>query len=130
MLGEMIGELRGRTIGQRALPDGKLETSIQQSGKFLGVEFNSTATFWAEQRPDGTIYGEGQGVGMGKDGEMVSFKGAGVGWFTGPGKVLYRGTLYFWTSSQKIARINKVATVYEYEADETGANIIKIWEWK
>ena len=38
MLGELIGEFKGRNIGWRVLPDGKIETTAQGMGKLLGVE--------------------------------------------------------------------------------------------
>jgi len=34
------------------------------------------------------------------------------------------------TASPKLARLNSVALVYEYEVDENGNAHVKGWEWK
>jgi hypothetical protein len=38
--------------------------------------------------------------------------------------------LFFWTASQKLARINNACGAFEYEVDGTGAGVSKVWEWK
>src|SRR5262249_40104372 len=75
MLGEMIGEETGKITGTRVLPSEgggpKVETSFQGTGRYLGIEVTDIGTYWAVMRPDGTLYGEGQGVVMAKDGGMA-----------------------------------------------------------
>ena len=44
--------------------------------------------------------------------------------------VSWRGALYVQTASPKLARLNSVALVYEYEVDENGNAHGKAWEWK
>ena len=131
MLGEMIGEERGKTSGQKVLPDGKVEVSFEATGKILGFETTDMGTYLSEMMPDGTIWGEGQGIEITKDGEMASWKGTGVGRFTGKGGATsFRGAIYYRTSSQKLARLNGIAVVFEYETDENGNTHGKSWEWK
>ena len=130
MLGEMAGEARGKVTAQRVLAGGRVEVSFQQSGKILGAEAVELGTYVSEMRTDGTLFGEGQGVDMFKDGETAMWKGSGVGKFTGPGAVSFRGAIYYQTASQKLARLNSVAAVFEYESDENGNTHAKIWEWK
>jgi hypothetical protein len=135
MLGEMIGETRGKITGNRVLPsDGqapKIESSFQESGKMFGMEVTDMGTYWSVTRAGGMLYGEGQGITMIKDGEMASWTGQGVGKFTGRGgAVSFRGALYYQTSSSKLARLNSVAVVFEFEVDETGNTHGKFWEWK
>ena len=36
MVGELIGEFKGKNIGYRVLPDGKMEVSGQGTGKSYG----------------------------------------------------------------------------------------------
>ena len=60
---------------------------------------------------------------------MATWKGGGVGKFTGGG-VSYRGAIYYSTASQKLARLNGIATVFEFEVDADGNTQSKIWEWK
>lgn len=135
MLGDKLGEERGKITGRRVLPsDGggpRVETSFEASGKLLGIDAMGMGTYWSVVRPDGTLYGEGQGVVMGQGGEMASWTGQGVGKFTGPGgAVSFRGALYYQTASAKWARLSGVAVVFEYEVDASGQTHDQSWEWK
>ncbi len=131
MLGEMLAEERGKITAQKVLPDGKVEVSFQATGKILGMDETSIVTYSSEMRPDGTLYGEGQGVLMTKDGDTASWKGSGVGKFAGRGgAVSFRGAIYYQTTSPKLSRLNSVAAVFEYETDENGNTHGKSWEWK
>ncbi|MEW5959525.1 MAG: hypothetical protein AB1801_17510 [Chloroflexota bacterium] len=136
MLGERIGEETGRITGQRVLPtEGggpKVEVSFEGTGTLLGVEITDMGTYHSAVRPDGTLFGEGQGIIMTRDGEMASWKGQGVGRFTGRGAaVSWRGAIYYQTASQKLARLNSVAAIFEYEVAEDGKTVQSaLWEWK
>ncbi len=135
MLGELLAEERGKTTGFRVLPsDGhgpKVEVSFQASGKLLGVEANDMGTYWSIVRPDGTLFGDGQGIVMTAEGDMASWSGQGVGKFTGRGRaVSWRGTVYYQTTSERLARLNGIAGIFEYEVDEEGNTHSKLWEWK
>ena len=81
-------------------------------------------------RPDGTLYGEGQGVIMGKKGHLATWVGQGVGMIKKDGAVSYRGALYYQTSSPGWARLNSVAGIFEYEVDVQGNTQAQLWEWK
>jgi hypothetical protein len=132
MLGELIGETRGKRVVRRMLSSdpAKVEVTFEDSGKMLGVDVSGFGTYSSEVRADGSIYGEGQGVYMGTDGEMLTWKGSGLGKFGEGGAVSYRGILYYRSPSQKLARLNTVAGVFEYEVDANGGTHAKIWEWK
>jgi hypothetical protein len=132
MLGEQIGEFRGKRLLRRVLSSDPLrvEVTFEDSGKILGVEINDFGTYTSQVRPDGLIYGEGEGAFMTKDGEAVSWKGSGLGKFKEGGALSYRGILYYKTTSQKLARLNTTATVFEYEVDAKGDTSTKLWEWK
>ena len=83
MLGEKIGEISGKIIMQRVLPnlggDPKMETSFQATGSVLGTNVSDTGTYCTVLRTDGTQYGEGQGVMVIGDGEIATWTGQGVG---------------------------------------------------
>jgi len=133
MLGEMIGESRGKRTGRRVLstsPRLRVEVSFEDSGKIRGIEYNGITTYWAESRPDGSLYGEGEGVYLLRNGENITLKGAGCGTVKADGAVSYRGAVYFYTSSAKLASLNTVATVFEFEVDASGNTQSKFWEWK
>ena len=132
MLGEVIGESHGKVGVPRVLDEhGKVEVSEQGSGKLMGMEVTNWITFWAVPRPDGTLWGEGQGTSTTRDGEFVTWKGHGIGQLTGRGGAAsWRGALYFQNASPKLARLLKTPAVYEYEADENGNTHLKLWDWK
>lgn len=134
MLGELICELRGKRTARRVLStDGggfRVEVSFEDSGKLLGVEANDIGTYSSASKPDGTLYGEGQGVLLMPDGGMATWKGQGVGRFLAGGAVSYRGAIYYSTATPKLVRLNSLAGVFEFEVDANGNTHSKIWEWK
>lgn len=133
MLGEEIGQETGKVLSRRVLSvDGgaKMEVSLQATGKLLGIETRSTITYWASVRPDGSLYGEAQGLVVGKGGEQATFKAQGAGKLLDGGAVSYRGAQYYFSNSPKLSRLNTIAAVFEYEADAEGNTKSKLWEWK
>ena len=42
----------------------------------------------------------------------------------------WRGPTYYQTTSQKLARLNEVVVIYEWEVDENGNIQGDFWEWK
>lgn len=135
MLGEELGEETGQITGMRVLPDestgSRVEVSFQATGTLLGAHVNDMGTYISAPRPDGTLFGEGQGIQMTADGEMAAWRGQGAGRFTGHGAaVSWRGAIYFQTTSQRLAPLNGIAVLYEYQTDESGKAAAKFWEWK
>lgn len=134
MQGEKIGEASGKVTSRRVLanPGGgpKMETSFEASGRLLGVEGTETGTYWSVVRPDGSLFGEGQGIMMGKGGELATWVGSGVGTIRKDGGVSYRGAIYYQSSSAAWLRLNTVAAIFEYEVDAQGNSRSQLWEWK
>ena len=135
MLGEALGEEIGQITGTRVLsigPSGpEMEVSFQADGTVLGVHATDMGTYTAVTRADGNLYGEGRGALMTQDGELVTWKGQGVGRFLGRGTAIaWRGAVYYETTSKKLSRLNGIAAVYEFEVDEGGKTSSKIFEWK
>lgn len=134
MLGERIGEDTGKVTSQRVLPPTNgapvMETSFAASGSLLGVSTTENATYVATLRPDGTLFGDGQGVTMGKGGEAATWCGQGVGRVKPGGAVSYRGAIYYQTASPAWQQLNGIALVFEYEVDAQGNTRGQLWEWK
>ena len=136
MLGEQIADMRGKVTNQRILPsDGvypKSELTFEVNGAFLGVESTMMGTYQNEVRPDGSLHGEClAGLLMTQEGETTTWIGAGAGRFTGQGSAAsFRGCVYYQTASQKLARLNGMAVVYEWEVDPDGNTHGILWEWK
>jgi len=133
-LGEKIMEGQGKSTGGRVLPsDGpapKMEASYQGSAKILGVEATEMGTWISVTRPTGVMFAEGQGVITTKDGEVVTYSGQGIGIPKGDGAVNWRGAIYCQTASEKLASLNNVAIVYEWDSDANGNYQANGWEWK
>lgn len=131
MLGELIVESRGKRIVRRTLSVNplKMEVSFEDAGKVLGVDYTGIGTYTAEVRAGGSLHGGGQGAYIAGDG-IVTWDGTGLGQIKPGGAVSYRGILFFHTTSEKLARMNAVAGVFEYEVNADGTTTSKVWEWK
>jgi hypothetical protein len=81
-------------------------------------------------RPDGTLFGEGQGIAMSDQGDVATWIGQGVGTVGKAGAVSFRGAVYYHSSSPKWMRLNSVAVIFEYEVDAEGNSRSTLWEWK
>jgi hypothetical protein len=137
MLGELLFESRGRVTGQRirSVENGipKLEISIAGTGIFTGsLEVTTTWTYWVIQRSDGTSYSQGQGVIRTKDGQdMATATGRAEGKKVESGKMRYVGAIFYETHSKnKLAFLNQLVGVNEYQVDELGTYEHRLWEWK
>lgn len=134
MLGEKIGDVRGQAVSVRVLPDEgsgpRLETTDTGIGTLCGIQCTQTVTYIGTLRPNGTIQGAGDGVVMGENGEVATFRGAGVGTFVRPGVTSWRGTLLYESASEGLARLNGIAVLFEYEIDESGKSEGHLYEWK
>ena len=137
MLGDQVWEGTGDTIGTRVLPGDdpryvKLEISIQGAGKLLDIDATNMGTFTAYERVPGQMYAEGQGVLMTAEGEGAIWNGHGVGHPTGDGMgVSIRYAVSFQADGDgKLAWLNSVLGVGEYESKGDGSWTDKTWEWK
>jgi len=134
MLGELLYEETGNVTGIKVLPpEGGavvLEVSLQAAGRFQGVEHTSIWTYKSMTRTDGSIFGEGRGVLTTATGDVVHLLGRGSDQSGVPGSpTRFRGAFHFQTNSEKFARLNGIAAVYEYDIEVDGSTKGKIWEW-
>lgn len=134
MLGELIGESSGKRAPRRVVSTGNggftIEVSFEATGKILGHDCTEIVTYTSGPRPDGSLFGEGQGVVLTPTGEVATWKGAGVGSVKPDGTVSYRGAIYYSSPAPSLARLNSVAAVFEFDADAGGNTHSKVWEWK
>ena len=132
MLGEQISETKGKRIVRRVLSvdPPTAEVSFEDSGTIVGVAITGMGTYTSVVRPDGSIFGQGQGMNMTADGDTLTWEGWGVGKFGLGGAVSYRGMLFLRSASPQLARINNVCGAFEYEVDAAGNTTSKVWEWK
>ena len=132
MLGDKIGESTGKRLVRRVLSvdPPTAEVSFEESGKMFDVPVNGVGTYTSVVRPDGSLYGTGQGLNMTDDGEALTWTGTGVGHFGPGGSLSYRGMLFYRTTSKKLARLNNACAAFEYQVDANGNTATKLWEWK
>ncbi|HWB84135.1 MAG TPA: hypothetical protein VG675_08350 [Bryobacteraceae bacterium] len=132
MLGQQLGESKGKRIVRRVLSidPPTVEVSFEDSGHMLGVATSGFGTYTSSVRADGSIHGDGLGAIMTAEGEMITWKGSGVGKFGAGGSISYRGMLYYHTPSQKLAALNNACGSFEFDVDQTGNTLAKVWEWK
>ena len=125
---ELIGEFTGKNIVSRVLPDGKIETSNQGTGKVLGMDtfVMSTAVGTFENM---IFVGTVNSVISMMDGASVKLKGNAI---SGPSEkgIVTRAATCQMTKSEKLMRLNKVMILHEYITDMDGSWTGKIWEWK
>jgi hypothetical protein len=136
-LGELIEESRGKITGQRVLDveTPGVEYSFAMEGNYRGTASTDSGTYTSVLGKEGILQGEGCGIITARGGQgMITWRGQGIGKFTGPGKVSFRGSLFLKVPSTadggKLSNLNNIVGVFEYEADENGNCSSKTWEWK
>lgn len=136
MLGEKIGETVGKTTGRRVLQNEHghgmtMEITMEEHGKLLGHDMVNYGTYSAVMCGK-HLEGVGQGIAMTPEGESATWTATGVGNFTGKGMgVAWRGSLTYHTESAKLAKLNGLCALFEYDIDETGnATKGRVFEWK
>jgi hypothetical protein len=79
VIGDKIGETKGKRLVRRVLSTDPptAEVSFEDSGLMFGVDTTGMGTYTSVIHPDGSIHGQGQGLIMTSDGEMVSWTGTG-----------------------------------------------------
>lgn len=135
MLGEMIGDGKGKIANVRVLPSEgagpRMEVSFQGAGKLLGQDMTELGTYTATLMPSGVFQGAGQGLITTKNGDVATWTGTGVGRPTGHGMAAsWRGSLLYQTTAERLSGLNKMAAVFEHEVDESGNTVERVWEWK
>ena len=132
MLGEKIVEEKGKVTSTRVLdsvPQPRVETTFEAQGKILGIEHRTIGTYWSVVQESGSMYGEGNGLLMTKEG-TVSWRGSGIGKFRENGGVQFRGVIYYQTKVERLLRLNGIAVVFEFEVDENNNSSSIGYEWK
>ncbi len=106
MLGNIIIEATGKVENRRivSIEGGmpQIEVTVSQTGTIRAVEVSILITYLNFPNADGTIYTEGSGVIMTKDGnaDPLTWTGQGVAMITGQGGKNV-GTIFFNTTTNK-----------------------------
>ena len=131
MLGNQIYEGKGKVTGHRVLETDipKVEYSYTMQSRLKGIEITETGTYTSTMRPDGTVLGEDKAIFMANDGSGSTATAQGIGRFTGPDKMSFRGFAIMGSAGTgSLATLN--STVVAFEVEVEGENLsIKGWEW-
>jgi hypothetical protein len=125
---ELIGEFTCKNTGWRVLSRGKIETSSQGAGEFFGVDafVVSTAT---GVMANGVFRGKVRSLITTKDGDTIWMRGTAVAYPQAGGGFTRAATIQL-TQSPKLAHLNKVVCLQEFQTDMTDNWVGKIWQWK
>ena len=133
-LGELVLEDSGQITGIRVLSTDAsgttLELNLQLSGTIRGVGQNTLWTYTMLQRPDGSLYGQGNGVLTTVNGDVIHLIGAGSGKANPGGTVRFCTMLHPHGATGQNADLNAIGLAGEYEVAADGTATNKCWEWK
>ncbi len=101
-------------------PQVKIEVSFEEMIKVLDVEGMNLGTYVSTIQADGSLHSLGEGVVATADGELIAWKGLGVGRLGEGGSVAYSGSLSYTTTSQRFAKLNSISGVFQFEVDAQG----------
>lgn len=134
MLGEQIGEIKGKVTSQRVLDiEGpSVETSLYANGSINGVQVKVMLTYVGRPtNTKGIFRGKGIAVVTAEGSELATYTGEGIGRHDKLGKMNWVGSHFFSTSSTgNLAFLNNVIGVFESVIDSEGNFTEKSWEWK
>ena len=133
-LGDLISESQSTATSLKVLPSdgtGGIKSEASSVGEHHGrLSGQEVGTFYGHAESDGTGTGNYSGFITTADGEVVRMEGWGSGIPLGGGRMRWRGTVKYRTSSQKLAWLNGMIGALEAEADPSGGLAAKYYEWK
>src|SRR5579883_2645556 len=120
MLGKQIAEGTGKRTGRRVTatePRLQVEASVEERTSMLGAEGLNIITYTAQIKPDGSLEGCGEGAFATPQGDVVLWKGLGVGRFGEGGSTHYCGSISYSTTSPRFAALNAVSGVFQWDIE-------------
>ena len=140
MLGELIYESTGKIVSRRVVDTGdinslsaKVELSYSGSGYMLGIgNVTETWTFVNTHLKNNITQGIGKGVIITDDGNgIATATELGRGFHLSPETMVYPGARVFSAdSNSKLAFLNELVGVTQWEVDSLGNYKTKMWQWK
>jgi hypothetical protein len=125
---ELIGEFRGKNTGWRVLQGGRIETSSQGVGKFMGVDAFVVSTAVGIMI-NGVFRGKVRSMITTKDGDTLLMRGTAVAYSSGNGGLTRVATVQT-TQAPKLIHLKKAILLQEFQTDLTDNWTGKIWQWK
>ena len=133
-LGELALDETGQITGTRVLSTDasgtNVEISLATTGTIRGVAETCMWTYTTLQRPDGSLYGAGNGVLTTANGDVIHLIGHGSGKVNPGGTIRFLTMLHHHGATGDNADLNTIALAGEYEVAPDGTATNKCWEWK
>ncbi len=132
MIGAQIEEGRGKRTGRRVIatePVMKVEASVEETASFLGVEGLNIITYVSHSKPDGSLEAKARASLPRSRAAASPGKAWASGGFGENGSIHYSGSLSFTTTAQKLAKLNGMCVVFDWEIDAQGNTHSKMWEF-
>ncbi len=115
----------------RILTRGRTEMSVHGAGKTLGLEATYASTDVFTRLPNGVLVENANGLLSTVEHDVANMQIERIAVAAGRGRAAsFREATFYTTQSNKLARLNKIIGVSEFETDENGDWTLKFWELK
>jgi hypothetical protein len=135
-LGNLIYQHKGKITSETVLEGPTVQTSFASNGTVTGgvtnVSVTEIGTYTTTPRADGILYGEGQGVITGENGEKVTWDSQEIGSMAPNGEITFRGSIFFRTLSPtgSLGFLDNMVGVFIFQVDPSGNTAVEVLELK
>ena len=135
-LGNLIYQHEGKITSETVLEGPTVQTSFASNGTVAGgvtnVNVTEIGTYTTTPRADGILYGEGQGVITGENGEIVTWDSQEIGSMAPNGEITFRGSIFFRTLSPtgSLGFLDNLVGVFIFQVDPSGNTAVEVLELK
>jgi len=135
-LGGLIYQHEGKITSETVLEGPTVQTSFASNGTVTGgvtnVSVTEIGTYTTTPRADGILYGEGQGVITGENGEIVTWDSQEIGSMAPNGEIIFRGSIFFRTLSPtgSLGFLDNMVGVFIFQVDPSGNTAVEVLELK
>jgi hypothetical protein len=135
-LGNLIYQHKGKITSETVLEGPTVQTSFASNGTVTGevtnVSVTEIGTYTTTPRADGILYGEGQGVITGENGEKVTWDSQEIGNMAPNGEITFRGSIFFRTLSPtgSLGFLDNMVGVFNFQVDSSGNTAVEVLELK
>jgi hypothetical protein len=135
-LGNLIYQHKGKITSETVLEGPTVQTSFASNGTVTGgvtnVNVTEIGTYTTTPRADGILYGEGQGVITGENGEKVTWDSQEIGSMAPNGEITFRGSIFFRTLSPtgSLGFLDNMVGVFIFQVDPSGNTAVEVLELK
>jgi hypothetical protein len=135
-VGGLIYQHKGKITSETVLEGPTVQTSFASNGTVTGgvtnVNVTEIGTYTTTPRADGILYGEGQGVITGENGEIVTWDSQEIGSMAPNGEIIFRGSIFFRTLSPtgSLGFLDNMVGVFIFQVDPSGNTAVEILELK